>query len=294
MPLDDKTFRRGGVDPQYLRPCQAWPPFLSTVGAPEQLDVPKTKWCITIRQLCQFHHWMSQQSEYKTAKSEFGSFNCYDMSTLFMQPLAIASTRSVALLFNKREPLDCKLFISHDWAEDINEFQEALLLACNKRRISDDTSMFICIHSIWQRKEHIGEQIAGKVDETPFAQSLQSALSHFGTMIVCTSTSPNPWLRLWTVLEIARTLANKSQVHVAPSRAFLVDPPDGFAGFFDLHTESAACSMKDQREMLLQAASDLGGFQFINQHLQLSLSEFLGDVAMEFETGSSCPLAPPP
>merc|ERR1712079_168248 len=86
-------------------------------------------------------------------------------------------------------------------------------------------------------------------------QPLRSSLASFGSAVVCTTTAPSPWTRTWCVYEFACNIAAGKQVNVAPSRAFVVDPPNGFAGFMDLHTETCKSSNPNGEEFIRKEAA---------------------------------------
>lgn len=63
----------------------------------------------------------------------------------------------------------------------------------------------------------------------------------------------------------------------------MIDPPDGFAAFVDVHTENWVCTRPEDRERVDKEVGKLGGFQLLNSKMQLSFFEFLEESAREFD-----------
>uniref|UniRef100_A0A7S2NMR0 Transmembrane protein n=1 Tax=Zooxanthella nutricula TaxID=1333877 RepID=A0A7S2NMR0_9DINO len=96
----------------------------------------------------------------------------YTLVQDFVIPWTRGTGRGYALTLNSASPLEVNLMISHSWAENAEDFLEALL-----RSTRADDVLFVCALSLYQAAdEHgpsIADQIGSSAPESPFRRVLE-------------------------------------------------------------------------------------------------------------------------
>ncbi|CAE8704168.1 unnamed protein product, partial [Polarella glacialis] len=88
-----------------------------------------TKWAMTLDQWNEFIDFCKQAplwQDIKYWKGEGGHVNLYEMVDNFVIPFTQGTGCSVAVLMNKDAPKVAEVMLSHSWAEDMEECQQAV------------------------------------------------------------------------------------------------------------------------------------------------------------------------
>jgi len=177
--------------------------------------VPPQQWGISV---CQFNHFIKMcrrdtvtwerlaQSTERGKKA--GIVNGYQFCEAFVKPFTQGTGCGVSLLYNNTKPLEAQAMISHTWAEDILEVQEAIWdqAVRNIEASPEDLLIWFCILSNYQSggEGDIGPTIEEQLEMDPFGCVIRSPRLDF--MCLCVTSEQDPYDRLWCVYELNEAL----------------------------------------------------------------------------------------
>merc|ERR1711904_666619 len=96
-----------------------------------------------------------------------GYVNGYQFNENFVIPLTAGTGSSIALLMNE-EPRDVEVMLSHSWAEDIEQAQQAIT-----SHLDANTAIFFCILANYQPEDRKGPSISDQLALDPFKQVIE-------------------------------------------------------------------------------------------------------------------------
>lgn len=148
-----------------------------------------------------------------------GYVNGYQVCTNFVKPWTAGTGSGIALLMNE-DPEDAELMLSHSWAQDIVEAQEALTMLAEKNggpkpksfRLRDKkcfsaesfpmtSRIWFCIFANYQNEDAAGPSISEQLAMNPFGSVIKSEVTTH--MIVIHTTRAEVYDRLWCCYEVA-------------------------------------------------------------------------------------------
>ena len=140
-------------------------------------SVPPSHWGLTVKDFNRFIN-MCRRKEDKwamlAADTKFGKrpgvVNGYQLCSEFVKPFTSGTGCGVSLLLNPEKPLEAEVMMSHTWAEDIIEVQQAV----NDRAVADgrgdDLVIWFCIFAVYQAEDQAGPTITEQLKMDPFGQ----------------------------------------------------------------------------------------------------------------------------
>jgi len=169
--------------------------------------VPPNQWGMTVGQFNKFVDmcrgctatWRALAASTDHGKRP-GIVNGYQLCEAFVKPLTRGTGCGVALLLNPEVPLEAEAMMSHTWAEDILEVQEAI----NDRAAQDgrgrDLVIWFCIFANYQPGDSAGPTISEQLLRDPFGSVIRSP--HLSFMCLLVTSTQDPYERLWCVYEL--------------------------------------------------------------------------------------------
>lgn len=202
-------------------------------------NTPPEEWGMSVNQLNNFVNWCKSHPRWDWIKSQYlknGSRRCvsgYDMSEFFVKPWTTARNTGagVALCMNPDEPKRVNLFLSHAWAEDVEELVQSVNRHCRARKLDKDaTIVWCCIFALYQNDDetnNAGPTIAQQVQmkPPPFEAGIASSAKANGVLL-CHTQHENVCDRLWCVFEIFKATSSpedhgySAALHIGCSDAY--------------------------------------------------------------------------
>eukprot|EP00930_Biecheleria_cincta_P070923 TRINITY_DN58491_c0_g1_i1.p1 TRINITY_DN58491_c0_g1~~TRINITY_DN58491_c0_g1_i1.p1 ORF type:complete len:347 (+),score=46.03 TRINITY_DN58491_c0_g1_i1:118-1158(+) len=184
------------------------------IGHGGNRKVPPELWGLTVTQFQQFidlcrkdaQAWNNLRSSTDYGK-EAGVVNGYQICDNFVKPLTRGTGSGVALVLNPRNPLKAEVMISHTWAEDILQLQEALYDRAADEEAGPGLAVWICLLAMYQpggEQGDTGLSIGDQLKLEPFKMVILLPTLRYMCLIV-TSTQ-DPYERLWCVYELSTAL----------------------------------------------------------------------------------------
>lgn len=193
---------------------------------PEQLDpglnrtVQPDQWSISV---CQLNHFIKmarrdtvtwERLAQSTAfNKKPGIVNLYQLCDEFVKPFTRSTGCGVSLLYNNDAPLQAQVMISHCWAEDILEVQEAIWDLAFENPMGPRLQVWFCIFANYQCGDEpgdIGPSISEQLLQDPFGCVIRSSQLWF--MCLCITSQQDPYDRLWCVYELDVALDMQEQL----------------------------------------------------------------------------------
>jgi len=205
------------------------PSFLAidVTGEMQQLQRSSpTMWAMTLVQWNQFIDFCKSTpvwQEINKQKGQNGRVNLYDMNKHFVIPWTRGTGCSVAVLMNKDTQLEANVMLSHSWAEDMEECQEAVNNHFDDEHIARDTAVWFCGFGLYQPEDRHGPTIQQQIELNPFAQVISSdpVKSSRGRMIAVHTTQADLWKRMWCVREVREAMTQGVKVKAAFSKEYV-------------------------------------------------------------------------
>lgn len=183
-------------------------------------EVPPTRWGLTISQFNEFiarcredkQTWDGLQRQEVTMNGKVvkkaGYVSGYQFCEAFVKPFTRGTGSSVALLLNPRKPLEAEAMISHTWAEDMLELQEAINDRAgnakqNCSKLAGDLVIWFCMFANYQcggEPHDVGPTIAEQLQRDPFGAVIRNTTCKLMCLVV--SSRQDPYERLWCVYEL--------------------------------------------------------------------------------------------
>ncbi|CAK0801114.1 unnamed protein product [Prorocentrum cordatum] len=181
-----------------------------------------TMWAMTLVQWNQFIDFCKSTPKWQEIKNQNGHVNLYDMNKHFVIPWTRGTGCSVAVLMNKHTPLEAKVMLSHAWAEDMEECQEALNKHFDDEHIAEDTAVWFCGFGLYQPEDAHGPTIQEQIELQPFTKVIasESVKTTSGRMIAVHTTRADLWERLWCVREVREAMSLDVTITAAMSDAY--------------------------------------------------------------------------
>lgn len=188
------------------------------------------KWTLTIGQMLDVMDCCMKHDRYTKTKLEKSSVNMYDINSSFVIPWTKGTGCSVAILMNQDKGMPAGLMLSHAWAEDAEEFKEAVENHVQEYAIEPSVAVWFCLFAIYQAG-HIhtdagpaGPPITQQLSLDPFEKVICSVglKKGFGMNVVHTSQA-DLYARLWCVHELERAISLKDsglEVTISMSHAY--------------------------------------------------------------------------
>lgn len=147
----------------------------------------------------------------------------YDIIQQLVKPWTRGTGCGIALLMNHQTPCRATLMISHTWAEDMDECEEAIVDYCLEVTSGLSTSIWFCGFAQYQAGDEpgdVGPSISEQLKLDPFGSVIRHTTPALGMVVVHTS-SARVYERLWCVYEIAEATRLESKVGIAFSERYL-------------------------------------------------------------------------
>jgi len=263
------------------------PSFLAIDVTDEMKQVQRsspTMWAMTLAQWNQFIDFCKSTpvwQDIKNQKGQNGHVNLYDMNKHFVIPWTCGTGCSVAVLMNKDTRLEANVMLSHSWAEDMEECQEAVNNHFDDEHIARDTAVWFCGFGLYQPEDRNGPTIQQQIKLNPFAQVISSdpVKSSRGRMIAVHTTQADLWKRMWCVREVREAMTQGVKVKAAFSKEYVnhfkseysmminngCAHQDGLdAAGITVRTALADCR-KEDKPMLLQELSKHGTLSAVDK-----------------------------
>eukprot|EP00931_Biecheleriopsis_adriatica_P017574 TRINITY_DN12559_c0_g1_i1.p1 TRINITY_DN12559_c0_g1~~TRINITY_DN12559_c0_g1_i1.p1 ORF type:complete len:952 (-),score=178.80 TRINITY_DN12559_c0_g1_i1:193-3048(-) len=232
-----------------------------------------SKWAVTLCQWNMLIEACKQSIRYnhiKNKKPWARYVNVHDMTAHFVIPWSKGSGCGLALLLNP-DGLPADLMISHAWAEDVEQCQEAVNLAVPR---CSSSNMWFCTFAQYQPEDDYGPRVEEQLDLEPVTAVLDSGVRK---MIAIHTTTGDIYARLWCLVELDEAFS-KIEVVPAYSKKYLDCIQEEYVMFFrngGTHEETAyaaygvspsqaKCSGNDKAR-LSKAISARGGFEGIDR-----------------------------
>eukprot|EP00747_Dinoflagellata_sp_TGD_P106994 gnl/TRDRNA2_/TRDRNA2_169985_c4_seq4.p1 gnl/TRDRNA2_/TRDRNA2_169985_c4~~gnl/TRDRNA2_/TRDRNA2_169985_c4_seq4.p1 ORF type:complete len:550 (+),score=83.21 gnl/TRDRNA2_/TRDRNA2_169985_c4_seq4:102-1751(+) len=183
-----------------------------------------TRCAMTLEQWNDFIDFCKGTQVWEQIKKTKGCVNLYDLNKHFVIPLTQGTGCSIAVLLNKRTPMVAQIMISHSWAEDMEECQEAVNDHFHSESIPEDTAIWFCGFALYQPGDDEGPSIEKQLEKNPFIQVITSPplQSPPGRMIAVHTTQADLWERLWCIVEVRESLAKEICIKAACSQAYSI------------------------------------------------------------------------
>jgi len=193
----------------------------------------------------------------------------YDMCKLFLIPWTKGTGSGIALSMNPESPLEAQLMLSHSWAEDMDECQEALRTFAEDACLSDLTPVWFCAFSQYQaggEQRDVGPTVQEQVAMDPFGCVIKCVHNKLGVLVIHTSQA-EVYSRLWCVYEIAVALRCNSDVLAACSVSYGKFSRGMLMDVLKVSTAKARCSNPCDEAWIRCKVKHTGGFARLDQEI---------------------------
>jgi len=217
----------------------------------------------------QFREFLSECREtplWRWMKEMRDVVTLYDLVQHLVKPWTRGTGCGIALLMNHQKPCRAKLMISHTWAEDMDECEEAIVDYCLEETSGLSTSVWFCGFAQYQagdEPDDVGPSISEQLELDPFGSVIRHTTPALGMVVVHTS-SAGVYERLWCVYEIAEATRLESKVGFAFSERYLNQRHTSLVELLKARTDSAVCSNPADTDMIRSRIHDLGGFRALD------------------------------
>lgn len=232
-------------------------------GSPLQLEVPPTRWAMTMKQWEGYVDGISRTVVFKDLRRAKGYVHLYDINKHFVKPQTRNAGAGVALLLNQDEPLDANVMVSHAWGACIEETLQALRL----NWVPDDMPIWFCLFANYQPGGEVGDcgpTVGQQLLLDPFKQIIES--ERVSCMLVVHTSRAEVYDRLWCVYEIDAAVEAKQLWGICSgkysSNAAASDQPFAEASNAKIlvHTSAGRCGQPEDEHMIRTAVEAKGGF----------------------------------
>jgi len=220
--------------------------------------------------------------------------NLYDINDCFVKPWTRGSGCGIALHMNP-SGLKAEVMMSHCWAEDVEECQDALRFRFAE--FDHAPAVWFCLFAQYQPSDEAGpsiqEQLSGSTDDARPKDSAGKTWTAFKCvihsvriMVAIHTTKAELYERLWCVHELdeAMELCRKGDMTVIPalSKQYMDNVDDrfmmakragatdkeaqAFAGF-KVVTSRAVCGKADLEMLMAEIFSRPGGFERLDKNI---------------------------
>ncbi|CAE7231518.1 unnamed protein product [Symbiodinium sp. CCMP2456] len=244
------------------------PPLPSCLGPAvwTNREVPPQDWGMTATQFREFLSECRQTALWPWIKEMRDVVTLYDVIQQLVKPWTRGTGCGIALLMNHQTPCRATLMISHTWAEDMDECEEAIVDYCLEVTSGLSTSIWFCGFAQYQAGDEpgdVGPSISEQLKLDPFGSVIRHTTPALGMVVVHTS-SARVYERLWCVYEIAEATRLESKVGIAFSERYLNQRQSSLVELLKARTDSAVCSNPADAEMIRSRIQDLGGFRALD------------------------------
>eukprot|EP00656_Telonema_subtile_P036486 TRINITY_DN40490_c0_g1_i1.p1 TRINITY_DN40490_c0_g1~~TRINITY_DN40490_c0_g1_i1.p1 ORF type:complete len:678 (-),score=149.85 TRINITY_DN40490_c0_g1_i1:319-2352(-) len=264
------------------------PSWLPESG-PAQLSLPPERWALTFHQFAKLMAAIRTTELYSALKQENGIVDMYTVNDRFLIPWSANAGCSIALLLNP-EGLPATAMISHAWAEDCEELEDALRGYCQSVPEHTTLALWLCSVSQYQPKKSeavadIGPSVAEQLALGPFTKVLQSRAVRRGHGLVAIhTTTADLYQRLWCPFEMMQAIRELIAVQAAASNKYIASLHETYVYFLRLTghdekeafemlalrnlkvtTEHAQCTNKDDDAAIRACIAQQGGFELLDK-----------------------------
>lgn len=236
-------------------------------------DVQPQQWGMRVAQFRQIIVGFMELGSWSRWIQEKGYVNVYNVIGSLVKPWTQGTGCGIALRMNPEEVLGAELMISHCWAEDIVECEEAIGQFLTKNSLEETIVMWFCAFAIYQPGDmpgDVGPTLAEQLNMDPFGSVIQAACTSQGMLVAHTSTA-EVYDRLWCVYEINEALRTKCQVGIGFSTNYISNRGGrSLSDMLRARTMDAKCSNPSDEEMIRAKVLERGGFK----DLDLKIFEF--------------------
>jgi hypothetical protein len=235
---------------------------------------------MTLEQWNRFINSCKDEPLWQEIKDEKGFVSIYDVNEAFVKPWTRGTGCGVALLMNKATlGKEAEVMLSHSWAEDAEECQNALNLAAKDGHIEDTSAVWFCTFAQYQVEDDAGPSISEQLEGKPFEKVITSA--HVKKMLAIHTSKSDLYERLWCVHEVDKAIDEKKEPVAAFSAEYAKDIENKYNAVIEFGGEDAdamdragitvrsgqaECSRPEDTQMLLkEVLSKKGGFRRIDE-----------------------------
>ncbi|CAE7795999.1 unnamed protein product [Symbiodinium microadriaticum] len=239
------------------------PPLPSCLGPAvwTNREVPPQDWAMTAAQFREFLSECRETQLWRWIKEMRDVVTLYDLVQHLVKPWTRGTGCGIALLINHQKPCRAQLMISHTWAEDMDECEEAIVDYCLEANSGLATSIWFCGFAQYQAGDEpgdVGPSVSEQLELDPFGSVIRHTTSALGMVVVHTSSAA-VYERLWCVYEIAEATRLESTVGFAFSERYLNQRHTSLVELLKARTDSAVCSNPADSAMIRSRIQDQGG-----------------------------------
>eukprot|EP00928_Gymnodinium_smaydae_P053161 TRINITY_DN37212_c0_g1_i1.p1 TRINITY_DN37212_c0_g1~~TRINITY_DN37212_c0_g1_i1.p1 ORF type:complete len:596 (+),score=49.44 TRINITY_DN37212_c0_g1_i1:57-1844(+) len=258
----------------------------------------------------QFRTFMEYVRKTKTYKAlriakQGKAITSYHLNDMFVVPWTTDAGSSIALLHNP-EGLAAKLMVSHAWAADNEEVEEALQIDHVKRNLPSDLPVWMCLFAVHQPRgcqtgrpsEPGGPAVDDELALATFEKVIRSPglkCENGGHGLVAAHTlTANIYGRLWCVFEIQEAITERLVIQMAYTPAYDEDMRKALEYYMQLthgdenaaldlwpgfrtSAERADCASERTRILITEKIQSHGGFHRLDNTIFMSRRKLVLD-----------------
>ncbi|CAE7350807.1 unnamed protein product [Symbiodinium natans] len=229
-------------------------------------EVPPQDWGMTATQFREFLSGCRETTRWSWITEVREVVTLYDVIQQLVKPWTRGTGCGIALRMNHKKPCRATLMISHTWAEDMDECEEAIVDYCLESTSGLATCIWFCGFAQYQAGDEpgdIGPSIGEQLKLDPFGAVIRHTTPAMGMVVVHTS-SARVYERLWCVYEISEATRLESKVGIAFSERYLKQRHTSLVDLLKARTDNAVCSNPADAEMIRSRIQDQGGFRALD------------------------------